>query len=73
MSRAGRCKAAVRDPSRLLSTCRHCLRLSEAQACRECLDHKQMSGHFPRQVFRRQIPGQPRAVSRFCGKCGAEL
>jgi hypothetical protein len=37
------------------------------------LHHKQTSGHFPRKVFWRQIPDQPRAVTRFCGGSGTEL
>jgi len=73
MKRARCGEDAVGELSRLISTCRYCLRLSDAEACRECLDHNQTSGHFPTQVFLRQIPGQPRAVSRFCGECGTEL
>jgi hypothetical protein len=63
----------VRELSNMLALCRHCLRLTDADVCHECLDHKQTSGHFPSEVFWRQIPGQPRAVTRFCGKCGAAL
>jgi hypothetical protein len=37
------------------------------------VDHQQTSGHLPSEGFGRQIPGQPSAVSRFCGKCGAAL
>jgi hypothetical protein len=59
--------------SSLLVPCRFCLRLNDTQVCRECRDHKQTSGHFPSEVFWRQIPGQPRAVTRFCGKCGVAL
>jgi len=73
MNRASHGEDPVREPSRLLSTCRYCLRLSDAEACRECLDHRRTSGHFPSEVFRRPIPGQPRALSRFCGACGTEL
>ena len=73
MKRASRGEDAMGEPSRLLSTCRYCLRLSEAEACRECMNHKKTSGHFPSEVFRRPIPGQPRAVTRFCGYCGTEL
>jgi len=57
----------VRELCGMLSTSRYCLRLNDAEVCRECLDHKETSGHFPSEVFWRQIPGQPRAVSRFCG------
>jgi len=63
----------VRELCGMLSSCRYCLRLKDAEVCRECLDHKEMSGHFPSEVFWRQIPGQPRAVSRFCGKCGTAV
>jgi hypothetical protein len=63
----------VRELSSMLAPCRYCLRLTDADVCRECLDHKQTSGHFPSEVFWRQIPGQPRAVTRFCGKCGVAL
>ena len=73
MNRASRGKDAERELSRLLSTCRYCLHLSDAEVCRQCLDHKRTSGHFPRRVFWRHIPGQPRAVTRFCGQCGREL
>ena len=73
MRRASRGEDAVRERSRLLSTCRYCLRLSDAEACRECLHHKKTSGHFPSEVFWRPIPGQPRAVTRFCSACGTEL
>jgi len=73
MKRARRGDGAVRELSRLISTCRYCLRLSDTLACRECLDHKMTLGHFPKEVFWRQIPGQPRAVTRYCGECGTEL
>ena len=73
MKRASRGEDAVGELSRLLSTCRYCLRLSDADACRECLNHKKTLGHFPSEVFWQQIPGQPRAVTRFCGECGTEL
>jgi len=73
MRRASRGEDPVLERSRLLSTCRYCLRLSDAEACRECLHHKKTSGHFPSEVFWRPIPGQPRAVTRFCGECGTEL
>ena len=73
MKRATRGGDAVGALLRLLSTCRYCLRLSDAEVCRECLNHKKTSGHFPSEVFWRQIPGQPRAVTRFCGECGTEL
>jgi hypothetical protein len=63
----------MRERASILESCRCCLRLSNAEVCRECLDHKQKSGHLPGEVFWRQIPGQPRAVVRFCGKCGAAL
>jgi hypothetical protein len=63
----------VRELSGMLAPCRCCLRLNDAELCREYLDHKQTSGHLPSEVFWRQIPGQPRAVTRFCGKCGAAL
>ena len=73
MKRASRRKDVVGELSRLLSICRYCLHVSDAEACRECLNHKKMSGHFPSEVFWRPIPGQPRAVTRFCGECGTEL
>jgi hypothetical protein len=63
----------VGELSSLFAPCRYCLRLNDTEVCRECQDHKQTSGHFPSEVFWRQIPGQPRAVTRFCGKCGAAL
>ena len=37
--------------SSLLAPCRYCLRLNDAEVCRECLDHKQTSGHLPSEVF----------------------
>jgi hypothetical protein len=73
MKRDSRGEDVAEELPRLLSTCRYCLRLTDAEACHECLNHKKTSGHFPSEVFRRQIPGQPRAVTRFCGACGTEL
>ena len=73
MRRASRGEDAVRERSLLLSTCRYCLHLSDTEVCRECLEHKKTSEHFPSEVFWRPIPGQPRAVTRFCGECGMEL
>jgi hypothetical protein len=61
------------EHSSMLAPCRYCLRLSDAEVCRKCLDHKQTSGHFPSEVYWQQIPGQPRATMRFCGKCGTAL
>jgi hypothetical protein len=43
MRRASRGEDAVRERSRLLSTCRSRLRLGDAEACRECLHHKKTS------------------------------
>jgi hypothetical protein len=73
MKRASLGGDAVGELLRLLSTCRYCLHLSDAAVCHECLHHKKTSGHFPSEVFRRRIPGQPRAITRFCGACGTEL
>jgi hypothetical protein len=73
MKRASSGEDAAGELSRLLSTRRYCLRVSDTEACRECLNHKKTSRHFPSEVFWRQIPGQPRAVARFCGECGTEL
>jgi hypothetical protein len=41
----------VRELCGMLSTCRYCLRLNDAEVCRECLDHKETSGHFPSESF----------------------
>jgi hypothetical protein len=73
MNLTSRGKDAARKGSNLLSTCPYCPRLSDSEACRQCLDHKQTPGHFPRTVFLGLIPGQPRTVPRFCGGCGTEL
>lgn len=63
----------MRELFSMLAPCRYCLRLNDAEVCRECVRHEQTSGHFPSEVFWRQIPGQPRAVARFCGKCRTAL
>jgi hypothetical protein len=61
------------ENSGLLVPCRYCLRLNDAEVCRECLNHRQKSGHFPSEVFWQRVPGQPRMISRFCGNCGIAL
>src|SRR5262249_27720878 len=60
-------REALRHP------CRFCARLTETTECPKCRQHHDTSGHFPPEVHWRQVPGQPRTVSRFCGECGREL
>ena len=57
----------------LTEPCRFCARLTEQEACSECLRHHELYGHYPRDVRRQQVPGQPRVITRFCGECGREL
>ena len=64
---AGQGMGALRHP------CRFCARLTETAECPECRQHHDTYGHFPPEVHWRQVPGQPRVVSRFCGDCGREL
>jgi hypothetical protein len=53
--------------------CQFCARLTEAAECPECRHHHDTYGHFPPEVHWRQVPGQPRVMSCFCGECGREL
>jgi hypothetical protein len=71
MNRASRGEDAVGELSRMLSTCRYCLRLSDAEVCRVCLDHRKTSGHFPSEVFWRQMPGHGERLADFAAS--AEL
>jgi len=57
----------------LRQPCRLCARLTEKEECPECWHHKDMYGHFPKEVRWQQVPGQPRVLTRFCGQCGREL
>ncbi|MFQ5903294.1 MAG: hypothetical protein ACE5JO_06350 [Candidatus Binatia bacterium] len=61
----------------LRQPCRFCARLTEKENCPECLHHYlhhyEVYGHYPKEVRRQQVPGQPRIFTRFCGECGREL
>jgi hypothetical protein len=48
------------------------LRLSGAESCRECLDHRKTSGHFPSESFGSRYPVSASGY-RFCGECGIKL
>ncbi len=61
------------SPFALEQPCRFCGRLAKEAICPACRSHREESGHFPGEVRLRQVPGQPRALVRFCGKCGREL
>jgi hypothetical protein len=60
-------RAALRQP------CRFCARLTEKEGCPEYLQHNNTYGHFPKEMRWQQAPGQPRVLTRFCGKWGREL
>lgn len=57
----------------LRQPCRLCGRLTAEETCVACQQHFQVYGHFPQPVRWQQVPGQPRALARFCGACGREL
>src|SRR5689334_22919503 len=70
---AGEAMDLTRKSSGIFVLCRYCLRLSDSEVCRECMDHEQTSGHFPNEVSWQRVPGQPRMISRVCGRCGIAL
>jgi hypothetical protein len=57
----------------LKKPCKHCARLTEQEQCSQCLKHYELYGHYPKDVQRRQVTGQPRVATRFCSQCGREL
>ena len=53
--------------------CQFCGRLAAQDPCLGCQRHREVFGHFPKEVRWRQAPGQPRVLTRFCSECRREL
>jgi hypothetical protein len=53
--------------------CQFCGRLVAQETCLGCQRHREVSGHFPKEVRWQQVPGQPRVLARFCSECEREL
>jgi hypothetical protein len=43
------------------------------ETCLGCQHHREVFGHFPKEVRWQQVPGQPRVLARFCSECEREL